>query len=155
MSKRIGSNTVYSGFHGFKMTTGIEKAADLSAKFSFTMAAAAMLLALSACAGGPAADSQSSASSVAAGNVVGPRDTGTFPNLNIKPGQAAPQFTDSEAKAKLAALEADRRTAQNPGRAAGARNDSAALRKLGATHAKDTLREIEGKCDPALDPTCK
>jgi hypothetical protein len=110
---------------------------------------------LSGCAGSPSGSAGSSAIHASGTNVVGPRDTGSYPNLNIRPGQAAPQFTDDEAKAKLAALEAERKAARNPGRAAGARSDSAALRKLAASHGRDTLREIEGKCDTALDPTCK
>ncbi|WP_320410217.1 hypothetical protein [Mesorhizobium sp. Root157] len=87
-------------------------------------------------------------------NLVGPRDTGAFPNLNIPAQQAAPQFTDEETNAKLAALKADQAAAQNPARA-GARNDSASLNALARSHGKDTLKQIEGKCDPALDPTCK
>jgi hypothetical protein len=88
-------------------------------------------------------------------NLVGPKDTGTFPNLNIARQQAAPQFTDEETKAKLATLKADQAAARNPARAAGARDDSASLKALAKSHGKDTLKEIEGKCDPALDPTCK
>lgn len=146
---------VYAGLHGFKMTAGIEKASVTSRKFSLAVAVAAALTVLSGCAGSPSGDVQPSATYAPGGNVVGPRDTGSYPNLNIRPGQAAPQFTDGEAKAKLAALEAEREAARNPGRAARAKNDSAALRKLAASHGKDTLREIEGKCDPTLDPTCK
>lgn len=146
---------VYPGLHGFKMTAGIEKASVTSRKFSLFIAAAAGLAMLSGCASSPSGSAASSATHASGANVVGPRDTGSYPNLNIRPGQAAPQFTDDEAKAKLAALEAERKAARNPGRAAGARSDSAALRKLAASHGRDTLREIEGKCDTALDPTCK
>ncbi len=35
----------------------------------------------------------------------GPVNTGTFPNLNIAPKAAAPQLTDEETAAKLAALQ--------------------------------------------------
>jgi len=31
----------------------------------------------------------------------------------------------------------------------------AALNSLAKNHGKDTLKQIEAKCDPALDPTCK
>ena len=146
---------VSPGLHGFTMTAGIEKASVTSGKFSLFIAAAAGLAMLSGCTSSPSGSAGSSAIHASGANVVGPRDTGSYPNLNIRPGQAAPQFTDDEAKAKLAALEAERKAARNPGRAAGARNDSAALRKLAASHGSDTLREIEGKCDTALDPTCK
>ena len=85
---------------------------------------------------------------------AGPKDTGTFPNLNIKPQVAAKQFTDAEKNAKLAQLKADEnaQAAKNadPGVA-----DQAALTDLAKKHGDETLKQIEGKCDPALDPTCK
>lgn len=137
------------------MTSHIEKMAAESARLSFAVAAAAALMALAGCASPSSGEGQPSAAYASGGNVVGPRDTGTYPNLNIRPGQAAPQFTDDEAKAKLAALEAERRAARNPAQAAGARSDSASLRRLAASHGNETLRQIEGKCDPTLDPTCK
>lgn len=86
----------------------------------------------------------------------GARDTGSYPNLNIKPQVAAQQFTDAEKKAKLGELEADKaQAAASPGAATEAA-DNAELGKLAATHADDTLKQIEaGKCDPALDPNCK
>lgn len=138
------------------MTAGIEKAAGSKARYFLAIAVTATALGLSACASnGPSGTSAQGASSQAGGNVVGPRDTGSYPNLNIKPGQAAPQFTDAEAQAKLSQLNAERASAQNPARSKGVKDESAALRKLAATHGPDTLRQIEGKCDPALDPTCK
>ncbi len=138
------------------MTAGIEKAAGSKARHFLAIAAAATALGLSACAGnGPSGGSAQGASSPAGANVVGPRDTGSYPNLNIKPGQAAPQFTDAEARAKLDLLNAERASARDPARASGVKDESAALRRLAATHGPDTLRQIEGKCDPALDPTCK
>ena len=33
--------------------------------------------------------------------------------------------------------------------------DQAALKDLAKKHGGETLKQIEGKCDPALDPTCK
>src|SRR5690606_9595711 len=105
--------------HGFKMTARIEKTATTGAKFSLTIAAAAALMALAGCASSSSGDVQPASTYAPGANVVGPRDTGTYPNLNIRPGQAAPQFTDDEAKAKLAALEAERRAARNPAQAAG------------------------------------
>ncbi|MHA6644526.1 hypothetical protein [Mesorhizobium sp. A623] len=85
----------------------------------------------------------------------GARDTGTYPNLNIKPEVAAQQFTDAEKTAKLSQLQADRANAAAlPGTTTEA-SDAATLDHLAATHGTDTLKQIEGKCDPALDPTCK
>lgn len=85
----------------------------------------------------------------------GARDTGSYPNLNIKPEAAAQQFSDTEKATKLSELQADKaRAAASPGVTTQAAN-SAELGKLAATHADDTLKQIEGECDPALDPTCK
>jgi hypothetical protein len=85
----------------------------------------------------------------------GARDTGTYPNLNIKPDVAAQQFTDAEKTAKLRELQADRANAASlPGTTTEAA-DAATLGHLAATHGDDTLKQIEAKCDPALDPTCK
>jgi len=89
------------------------------------------------------------------GTVTGPKDTGTYPNLNIPPQQAAEQFTDADKDAKLARLQAEQ-AAANAAAAQAARTPNAAeLDKLARTHASDTLKQIEGKCDAALDPTCK
>lgn len=89
------------------------------------------------------------------GTVTGPKDTGTFPNLNIKPQNAATQFTEDEKNAKLAQLSAAKSNVQaHPGDPAAAA-DAAELDKLKASHAKDALKQIGAKCDPTLDPNCK
>ncbi|MGX7873095.1 hypothetical protein ACVDG5_010070 [Mesorhizobium sp. ORM6] len=85
---------------------------------------------------------------------AGPKDTGTFPNLNIPPKVAAKQFTDAERNAKLAELKADE-GAQAPKGGAPKVTNQAALTDLAKKHGPQTLNQIEGKCDPALDPTCK
>lgn len=85
----------------------------------------------------------------------GARDTGAYPNLNIKPEVAAPQFTDAERNAKLGELKADREQAVASTKGGAENGDAAALNKLAKSHASDTLKQIEGKCDPTLDPTCK
>ncbi|MFD1986625.1 hypothetical protein ACFSOZ_29770 [Mesorhizobium newzealandense] len=108
--------------------------------------AAIVLLGIAGC------SSTSGTTSVAAG--TGPKDTGTFPNLNIKPQVAAPQFTDAEKNAKLAQLKADE-SAQGAKNASPDVADQAALTDLAKKHGDETLKQIEGKCDPALDPTCK
>lgn len=89
---------------------------------------------------------------VAAGK--GPKDTGTFPNLNIKPQVAAPQFTEAEKNAKLAQLKADETSQAAKGGGPEVANQ-AALTDLAKKHGDETLKQIEAKCDPALDPTCK
>jgi len=85
---------------------------------------------------------------------AGPKDTGTFPNLNIPPKVAAKQFTDAERNAKLAQLKADENGQGAKGGAPKVTNQ-AALTDLAKKHGPQTLNQIEGKCDPALDPTCK
>jgi hypothetical protein len=73
----------------------------------------------------------------------GPVNTGTFPNLNIPPQQAAEQMTPAQRSADMAALSASHK--QNAATAAvpAGQTDPAVLRKLAATHAADTLKEIE------------
>lgn len=74
-------------------------------------------------------------------------DTGTFPNLNVPPGTAAPQFTPSEKVSKLAALGSKRSAAQS-GPATNPAVEAAKvkrLRKLAQTHAADTLKAIEAE----------
>ena len=85
---------------------------------------------------------------------AGPKDTGTFPNLNIKPQVAAAQFTEEEKNAKLAQLKADSNAQAAKGGGPRVANQ-AALKDLAKRHGDQTLKQIEGKCDPALDPTCK
>ncbi|TPK76510.1 hypothetical protein FJ934_13740 [Mesorhizobium sp. B2-4-12] len=85
---------------------------------------------------------------------AGPKDTGTFPNLNIPPKVANKQFTEAERNAKLAELKADE-NAQAPKGGAPKVTNQATLTDLAKQHGPQTLKQIEGKCDPALDPTCK
>ncbi|WP_269929926.1 hypothetical protein [Aminobacter sp. HY435] len=81
----------------------------------------------------------------------GAQDTGTYPNLNIAPKVAAPQFTEDQKAAKLAALQGARQ--RQGGRAGAAASDPGAMTTLARKHGEDTLKAIEGKCDP-IDPAC-
>lgn len=81
----------------------------------------------------------------------GAQDTGTYPNLNIAPKVAAPQLTDDQKTAKLAELEAAKRRQGGKGVVAG--GDSKAMTTLAREHGADTLKAIQGKCDP-IDPAC-
>ncbi|MEI5680274.1 MULTISPECIES: hypothetical protein [unclassified Mesorhizobium] len=70
-------------------------------------------------------------------------DTGTFPNLNIPPKAANQQFTPDQKTAKFSEL----KSAQGSQAAAGTGsvpNDQPRLKKIAATHAAETLAEIEG-----------
>lgn len=74
-------------------------------------------------------------------------DTGSFPNLNVPPGTAAPQFTPSEKAAKLAEL-GSKRTITQSGPATNPAVEAAKvkrLRLLAQTHAADTLKAIEAE----------
>jgi len=70
-------------------------------------------------------------------------DTGTFPNLNVAPGEANSQFTPQDVSAKKAELAAAARA--NNAQATPPPNDILLLRKLGKSHVQDALKEIEGK----------
>ncbi|MCG7506667.1 hypothetical protein [Mesorhizobium retamae] len=109
-------------------------------------------VAITGCAG---SSSRNTTTVESGGTMTGPKDTGSFPNLNIKPQNAATQFTEDEKNAKLAQLAAARANAQShPGDPAAA-TDAAEVEKLKASHAKNALKQIGAKCDPALDPNCK
>jgi hypothetical protein len=84
----------------------------------------------------------------------GPKNTGTYPNLNIPPQAAAEQFSETERNAKLAQLKAEARSQGSKGGAVKVANP-AALNTLAKQHGTDALKQIEAKCDPALDPACK
>lgn len=84
----------------------------------------------------------------------GPRDTGSYPNLNIPPQVAAKQLTKEETAANLAKLKAEQQAQIAKGGRVKAPTNSAALKTLAKTHGDDALKQIEGKCDPTLDPNC-
>jgi hypothetical protein len=77
---------------------------------------------------------------IAAGR--GPRDTGTYPNLNVPRQAAAAQLSDEERDVKLAALRAEQRR-QAPARAETPEERRRRLLRL-AEEQEQTLREIEG-----------
>lgn len=148
MGRRHGSNELYLDRQGKNMTYRFGQTNFSGVSGFGRVCATAALLALAGCGGGSTIEEAVPVSQ-------GPRDTGSYPNLNIKPQVAAQQFTDAEKDAKLAELKADRaRAAASPGATTEAA-DAKALDKLAASHASDTLKQIEGKCDLALDPTCK
>ena len=77
---------------------------------------------------------------IAAGR--GPLDTGTYPNLNIPQKGAAPQFSNQERDAKLAALRAEQQR-QAPGSTETAEQRQRRLQLL-TDEQEDTLEAIEG-----------
>ncbi len=93
-------------------------------------------------------------STTPAGLTEGPKDTGSYPNLNIPPQVAAKQLTKEETAANLAQLKAEEQAQLAKGGKVKAPSNAAALNTLAKTHGADTLKQIEGKCDPTLDPNC-
>ena len=72
----------------------------------------------------------------------GPINTGSFPNLNIKPEVAGRQFTPEERAAKLAALRAAQQQ-QSPGQTGETEEARRKRLKLLADDQNDTLKVIE------------
>lgn len=77
-----------------------------------------------------------------------------LPEPEHQAASAAPQFTEAEKNAKLAQLKADENAQAAKGGGPKVANQ-AALTDLAKKHGDETLKQIEAKCDPALDPTCK
>ena len=75
----------------------------------------------------------------------GPRNTGTFPNLNIKPEVATAQISPEEKQAQIQALQAAQQQQAATGSAGTGTTDPVLLRKLAATHADDALKAIEAQ----------
>lgn len=72
-------------------------------------------------------------------------EPGEYPNLNVNPQPAAPQFTDEEFKAQTEALRARREQLAGETSAQRATDSSTELRALARSHADRTLQEIEGE----------
>ncbi len=143
---------LYPGRYGNNMTYSVGKAVFPGAGTFCRVAAVVLLAGLAGC-----STSNVENTAYSQDDATGPKDTRTFPNMNIPPQNAAPQFTDAQRKAKLEQLKAAQSAAQaRPGDSRAAA-DNATLNALAADHGRDTLRQIEGggTCDPALDPTCK
>ncbi|WP_027167326.1 hypothetical protein [Mesorhizobium sp. WSM3224] len=116
------------------------------------MAAVAGLFGVLLPAGGCTSTGTNSAAPTALSD--GPKDTGSYPNLNVPPQVAAKQLTKEETAANLAQLKAEEQAQIAKGGSVKPGANSAALNTLAKTHGADTLKQIEGKCDPALDPSC-
>ena len=84
----------------------------------------------------------SSAVEPAVAGVRGPVNTGTFPNLNIPPAQAAAQLTPSETSAHVAALQTAAQQHEASIAIPSGQTDPALLRKLAQSHAGEALKEI-------------
>jgi hypothetical protein len=156
MGHLTGSNALYPGCQENNMTISIGETV-FSGTGRFCRIAAAMVFLSTGGAllatGGCTSSNTEGATSVA--GVDGPKDTGSYPNLNIPPQVAAQQLTPEERTAKLAQLKADQQAQIAKGGGGAKAADQAALTSLAKNHGDETLKQIEAKCDPALDPTCK
>ncbi len=72
-----------------------------------------------------------------------PKNTGTFPNLNIPPQAAAKQISSQQKASRLAELRAAQTGQKAPPGAAGTSASKARLKKLATSHATVALEEIE------------
>jgi hypothetical protein len=110
----------------------------LSLRSGIVRAAAGLALMSAALAGCASATIDNAVPTVA----DAPRDTGTFPNLNIKPQVATDQISPEEKQAQIDALTTAKQQQAATGAAGKATTNPILLRKLAATHANDTLKEI-------------
>jgi hypothetical protein len=88
----------------------------------------------------------SATDAAAAIEAEGPKDTGTFPNLNIPPKVAADQITDDQKAAQTTDLRATQQGAATTAAGLGqGMTDPALLRKIAAQHAADALKKIKAQ----------
>lgn len=127
------------------MTYSVGRHVFFGARLMLSVGIMSLPFAASGCAG------TSRAHTAAAAEVRGAQDTGTYPNLNIAPKVAAPQFTEEQKAAKLAELHAAQQRQGGGGNGAAA--DSKGMTTLARQHGAEALKAIQGKCDP-IDPAC-
>lgn len=153
MGHLTGSNTLYPGCQENNMTINVGGTYFLGAGSICRIAIAAAVLCAPLLAGGCETSSNANSSAPTA-LTEGPKDTGSYPNLNIPPQVAAKQLSKEETAAKLGELKAEQQAQLAKGGGAKPAPNTAALNTLARTHGDDALKQIEGKCDPALDPNC-
>ncbi|RUX43762.1 hypothetical protein EOA33_28515 [Mesorhizobium sp. M4A.F.Ca.ET.050.02.1.1] len=134
------------------MTINIGKTVFSASARICRMAAAMALLSAGLAAGGCSTSNTTNAAPVA--GVEGPKDTGSYPNLNIPPQVAAKQLTKEETDAKLAQLKGEQQAQLAKSGGGDQTASPAALNSLAKNHGDQALKQIETKCDPALDPSC-
>lgn len=72
-------------------------------------------------------------------------DTGTFPNLNIKPQSAAVQISPAEKASAFGQLGAAKNAQAAAGATAAPPTDPLLLKKIASKHGDDTLKQIAGQ----------
>lgn len=98
---------------------------------AFVWPALGLLVVIAGCASGPAPTP-----------TPGAIDTGTYPNLNIPPQSAAEQISPQDKAQILGSLGAARGAQAAAGATARPTANPVLLKKIAATHADDTLKEI-------------
>lgn len=68
---------------------------------------------------------------------------GDYPNLNVVPTPAAAQFTEEEKAERMGELRSRRDSLNSQAAGRGVRDRTAELRRLGRSHADETLKAIE------------
>jgi hypothetical protein len=97
-------------------------------------------------AGAQRGTASATAAAAKAAEPAGPKDTGTFPNLNIPPQVAADQITDDEKAAETSDLRATQQGAATTAAGLGqGMTKPALLRKIAAQHAADALKKIDAQ----------
>ena len=80
------------------------------------------------------------------GTYGGPRDTGQYPNLNIRQKAATTQLTNTEVTAKTNELNTARTTLEaEPADTSGAAASVTSMQQAGKAHNEQVLKEIEGQ----------
>jgi hypothetical protein len=122
--------------HGNRMKQRLDRVLSLrSGVVRAATGLALMSAALAGCASATIDDAAPTAENM-------PRDTGTFPNLNIKPEVATEQISPEEKQAQIEAIQAAKQQQAAAGAAGPATTNPILLRKLAATHANDALKAI-------------
>ena len=96
-------------------------------------------------AGAPAATAAKTDTQTYGPSDSAPVDTGTYPNINNVPKGETAQMTPAERAAMIQELAAARQGTAVGAKAQPGNSSPDAMKKIGATHAKDALAEIEAQ----------
>ena len=126
------------------MKSGAGSEADRRVRPFVAAVALSSLLALGACASDSAIE-DAVPHPASDGTYGGPRDTGRYPNLNIRQKAATSQLTDAQVAAKTKELDAAKAKAEaHPADTSGISADAASMRQAGKAQNQD-LKDIEGQ----------
>jgi hypothetical protein len=127
------------------MKSGAGSEADRRVRPFVAAVALLSLLALGACASDFAIEDAVPHPS-ADGTYGGPRDTGQYPNLNVRRQGATSQLTDAQVTTKTKELDAAKAGADaRPADTSGISADAARMHQAGKAQNEDVLKDIEGQ----------